>query len=209
MGNKILSILLDIGFNLQDAETILQDIITTYNRPDRGYHDLTHISNMLYYLNDFIMNSGTTRKITNINEFKFAVIMHDYVNGTTNDIESSIKKAKQFLHIISKNYDCAYIEKLIRATDYETLMQTDFEQQLMQDLDLVILGSKIAEYNAYAAKIRVQYNEYPDEIFNSNRIAILNIFLRRSHIYNLTYFRDKYEKNAHNNLKQEILYLSH
>ena len=208
METEILSILLNIGFNLQDAETISQNIITTYNKSDRGYHDLTHISNMLYYLNDFITNSGTTRKITDINEFKFAIIMHDYVNGTKNDIESSITKVKQFLHKISANCCYAYIEKLIRATDYENPTQTDFEQQLMQDLDLLILGSDIAEYDAYVAKIRTQYNEYPDTIFNSNRIKILNIFLNRLHIYNLAYFRDKYEEKARNNLKQEIQRLS-
>lgn len=208
MKNKILSILLSIGFNLQDAEIISQDIITTYNKAERGYHDLTHISKMLHNFDSFILNSAFANKIYNINEFAFAVIMHDYVNGTKNDIELSVTKAKQFLHRISKNYNCAYIEKLIRATDYEKIMQTDFEQQLMQDLDLLILGSNSAEYDVYAAKIRAQYNEFSDTTFNPNRIKILNIFLNRSHIYNITYFRDKYEKNARNNLNQEIQHLS-
>ena len=46
------------------------------------------------------------------------------------------------MHEISLEYDTEYVEKLIRATDYNKYLKTDFDEQLMKDLDECLI-----EYN--------------------------------------------------------------
>ena len=204
MIHKIKSILISLGFCTEDSKYIAQDIYKTYTSSNRHYHDIKHIANMLFNLDDFIQNSGKATKIKKLNEFEFAIIMHDYVHGTKNDIDASIKKAKDFLHKISVQYNSDYIEKLIKATDYEKCVKTDFDQQLIQDLDLNTLGSTNTEYNKYANQIRLEYKQFSDAVFCQERIKILNTFLNRKYIFNIKYFRDKYEYIARDNITKEI-----
>lgn len=204
MIHKIKSVLINLGFCVEDSKYIAQDIYKTYTSPNRHYHDIKHIANMLSNLDDFIQNSNKATKIKKLNEFAFAIIMHDYVHGTKNDINASIKKAKDFLHKISAQYNSDYIEKLIKATDYEKCTKTDFNQQLIQDLDLNTLGSTNTEYNKYANQIRLEYKQFSDAVFYQERIKILNTFLNRKYIFNIKYFRDKYEYIARDNITKEI-----
>lgn len=204
MKYKIKSILKSMGFCSPDIESISDDIVYAYNLPERGYHGIKHILDMLINFDDFMTCSGCSDKINKPYEFAFAILMHDYVNGGKNDIELSIKKSKQFLCRISLQYDCRYVEKLIYATDYKKCLKPDFEQGVMQDLDLNIFGSSKEIYDEYSNKIRIQYKKYPDTIFNPERIEILNKFLNKTYIFNTKYYRDKYEKIARDNLIREI-----
>ena len=201
---KIKNILKKLGFCVEDIENIAQNIYKTYTSPKRYYHDINHISNMLSKFDDFIQHSNQIQKIKNINEFAFAIIMHDYVHGTKNDIKNSIKKAKFFLQKISLKYNSDYIENLIKATDYEKCKKSDFDQQLIQDLDLNTLGAINTEYNQYTNQIRLEYSQFSDDVFCQERIKILNIFLSREHIFNIKYFRNKYEQIARDNITKEI-----
>lgn len=204
MKYKIKSVLKNIGFCSTDIEYISDDIICTYNLSERGYHGVKHILDMLMNFDDFMAHAGCSDRIKKNNEFVFAILMHDYVNGNENDIELSINKSKQFLCKTSLQYDCRYVEKLIRATDYKNCLNPDFEQGVMQDLDLTIFGSPPEIYDEYSNKIRIQYKKYPDTIFNPRRIEILNKFLNKTYIFNTKYYRDKYEKIARDNLTREI-----
>ncbi|MBQ1997279.1 MAG: hypothetical protein II238_02410, partial [Alphaproteobacteria bacterium] len=125
-------------------------------------------------------------------------------HGTKNDIKNSIKKAKFFLQKISLKYNSDYIENLIKATDYEKCKKSDFDQQLIQDLDLNTLGAINTEYNQYTNQIRLEYSQFSDDAFCQERIKILNIFLSREHIFNIKYFRNKYEQIARDNITKEI-----
>lgn len=205
---RIKSILINLGFCDQDCECLAQNIYTTYTAPERGYHNIKHISNMLHNLDEFLMRSKCAQKIKNINEFAFAILMHDYVHGTENDVDDSIKQANEYLHKISLQYDCRYIEQLIKATDYETCIETVFDQQLIQDLDLQTLGAIDTEYDRYAHLIRLEYKQCSDAVFYKERIKILNIFLSREYIFNTEYFRNKYERVARTNIARELLSIS-
>ena len=157
MKYKIKSILKSMEFCSSDIEAIYDDITYVYKLPERGYHGIKHILDMLVNFDDFMMHSGCSDKINKPYEFAFAILMHDYVNGGKNDIELSVNKSKQFLCRISLQYDCRYVEKLICATDYKKCLNPDFEQGVMQDLDLNIFGSSKEIYDEYANKIRIQY----------------------------------------------------
>jgi len=192
-----------IGFNNNDAKIAAKDIFKTYNNPKRGYHGINHIKNMLASFDKFLFESSQSYKIKNPDEFKFAILMHDYVNGEPYEVEKSALKAKEFLHKTS-NRNSSYIEGLILATDYSKKQNQNFEQQLMQDIDIEILGKSAEEYKDYSKAIRLQYAEYPDKIYNPARIKILQTFINKDKIYNTKYYQDKYESQARENIKSEI-----
>ena len=204
MIHRIKSVLTEIGFCAKDVESVSQDIFNVYTSAERCYHNINHIFKMLDNFDDFIRCSGCTTVVKNINEFAFAIIMHDYIHGTTDDVNKSAQKAKDFLHKISLEYDTEYVEKLIRATDYNKYLKTDFDEQLMQDLDLNTLGADYVEYSEYSNQIRCEYIRYPDSIFYKERIKVLNTFLNRRYIFNTEYYRDKYERTARNNIAKEL-----
>ena len=42
-----------------------------------------------------------------------------------------------------------------------------FDEKLMQDIDLMILGQNPYKYNNYSKLIRLQYSNYPDSVVQS------------------------------------------
>ena len=193
-----------LGLSINIARITADDIFKTYSRPERGYHGIKHIIRMLNSFDKFLLESKQSYMIQNENEFRFAILMHDYVNGECNEVEKSAVKAREILHKISDNYNSSYVEKLILATDYSKKQSLNFEQKLMQDIDIEILGRPSDEYKKYSEEIRAQYSKYSDEIFNPARIKILKSFLDRESIYNIEYYKNKYEIQAKKNIEQEI-----
>lgn len=204
MIDRIKSVLTKLGFCAKDVDSLSQDIFYTYTSAERYYHNINHIYKMLNNFDDFMRCSGCADQIKNINDFAFAIIMHDYVHGTINDVADSVQKAKEFLQKIDLKYDTKYVENLINATDYNKCVKTDFDGQLIQDLDLNTLGADYIEYDKYSNQIRCEYIQYPDSVFYKERIKVLNNFLNRKYIFNTKYYRDNYEYIARANLIKEL-----
>lgn len=193
----------NLGFDREKSVEVFNKIIDAYDNPVRGYHDDKHIFSMLKNLDEFILNNPDS--IQNPNEFKFAILMHDYVNGTPNEINESIAAAEEFIKQITPNYNSNYIKKVILATDYShNISNSSMDEMLIQDLDLAILGSNPVDYKRYAKLIRQQYSNIPDDIFNNARKRILQSFLNKENIYNIDYFKTKYEVQARMNISNEL-----
>ena len=197
-----------LGFCNNDAKTVAKDIFKSYNKPERGYHGITHIVNMTESFDKFILESRQSFMVKNADEFRFAILMHDYINGEPDDVKKSADKAGGFLRKISQNYDTSYVENLILATDYSKTQNLSFDQQLMQDIDIEILGKSATEYKQYSDAIKQQYADYPDKIYNPARIKVLKAFIAKDKIYNTPYYQGKYEQQARENIKHEINTLS-
>lgn len=204
---NIETILHKIGFSIYDSQIVSENIIKTYNHPKRGYHGVKHILDMLESFEKFMTWSNQSILIKDPDAFKFAILMHDYVNGEPDEVEKSAMKAKKILYKISPNYDFSYIESLIMATDYSSPQKLNFEQKLMQDIDLEILGKPFEEYKKYSDAIREQYANYPDEIYKPARKKILKTFINKNSVYNTEYYKIKYETQARENIEQEIAFL--
>ena len=198
------SLLQNFNFSKYDRDSIINKIISNYKQPNRGYHGIKHILDMLQSFDMFLYESNQHIQIKNPNEFRFAILMHDYINGEADEVEKSKLKAKEFLHKISPIYNTSYVEALIQATDYSKNQHLTFDQQLMQDIDVEILGKTPEEYIRYSKEIRAQYSNYSDEIYNPARIKVLKSFLNKNSIYNTEYYKNKYETSARINIEREI-----
>ena len=160
---------------------------------------------MLKGFDDFMLHSKDAGKITNPNEFRFAILMHDYINGIPDDVEKSALKAEELLKSVSSDVNIGNIKRLILATDYvKENKNLSFDEKLMQDIDLMILGQNPYKYNNYSKLIRLQYSNYPDSVYNPARKQILQSFLERENIYNTDYYKQSLEQQATQNIANEI-----
>lgn len=92
---------------------------------------------------------------------------------------------------------------LILATKHRAVALTG-DKALLVDIDLAILGEAPAAYDDYAAKIRQEYRHIADVDYAKGRVAVLQGFLSREHIYHTNHFRNERETQARENLKREI-----
>lgn len=204
--NSLIQIFKELDFKEESRNTIINKIKKAYSN-NRKYHNLEHIKSMLISFDEFMNCSIESEKIKNPSEFKFAILMHDYIQGVPEEVERSSEVAEN-LWETNTNKDFSYIRSLILATDHSQPRNNSFDEKLIQDLDLKILGENSKKYEDYSSSIREEYSSFCDEIFKPARIKVLKSFLDREHIYNTKFFRDNYEKQARINLQKEIKNLS-
>ena len=193
----------NMGIKENESKIIFNDFMDAYDTTGRGYHGLDHIENMLLDF-DRVQNSAIAQQVKNPDAFKYSIFMHDFKNGTPNDVAESVEYAINSTKNL-RSADSEYVRKLISATDYSRKPEiTSFDEALMQDLDLAILGKSPEEYKNYSQAIREEYKKFDDSVYNPNRISILQNFLTKDRIYNTEYFRDNFEKTARENIQDEI-----
>jgi predicted metal-dependent HD superfamily phosphohydrolase len=105
----------------------------------------------------------------------------------------------------TKSISIHKLKDIIMATKHSRLLEQSatFEELLIRDLDLGILGSPREIYNQYSNAIRKEYNTVPYQIFAAKRIKVLESFLNKDRIYSTDYFYNKYENQARINLTDE------
>jgi predicted metal-dependent HD superfamily phosphohydrolase len=75
------------------------------------------------------------------------------------------------------------------------------------DCDLCILGQEEVKYKIYAQQIRAEYKNVPNFLYQSGRIEVLNKFLARERIFFTDLFFAQFEKQARENIKNELILL--
>jgi len=191
-----------------DNELILslfQEISYQYNSPKRFYHNFMHINEMLDELTEF------RNEIGNYEDLLFSIIYHDVIYNAklSDNEEKSAEFARKQLEIIKyPNKNINKVENLIISTKKHQAFDSTFDSKLLLDLDLMILGSSDTNYFAYAEKIRNEYNFVPLFLYRKKRKEVMQRFLETERIYLTDYFYSNFEKQARNNIKQEILRLS-
>lgn len=159
--------------------------------PHRHYHTLAHIE---YMLANMIPADATP-------ELLAAVWLHDIVYDprATNNEELSAKQAATDL--AGTRFNVPMIVNLILGTKHH-LPHSD-TQNVLNDLDLLILGDTPAEYDRYAWRVRLEYQHVPHRDFNLNRALFMRHFLEQPRIYqSLPYQKREYQARA--NISREI-----
>ena len=182
------------------ANNLWLEIFTKYSESKRHYHTIDHLEAMITELKevkDIISDWDTTL---------LAAFYHDIIykaSSNTNEADSA-KLAKKRLTEI--RYPVDKIEKcvaMILATKQHELSQ-DIDTNYLIDADLAVLGKNAEEYQKYTEQIREEYTIYPDFMYASGRKKALQHFLQMETIYKTEYFINKYEKQARQNISNEI-----
>lgn len=183
-------------------DSLWKDIELKYTSKNRPYHNLSHLYNMFLHLEEF------KTEIEDLHSLKFAIWYHDIIYKSTkkdNEEQSAVFAERALKSINIKDIDIEKVKKLIISTKkHELLITENNDNAYLLDLDLSILGTDWNIYMNYIQNIRKEYKIYPNILYKPGRKKVLQHFLERDSLYFTESFRNKFEQQARNNLKQEI-----
>lgn len=208
--NKLIALTHPLWRNLQtlgatgDEKAFWEEIISPYRDPVRGYHTLSHICAMLAEFGEI------KHLLQDPIAVEMAIWFHDIVYDPKahNNEEQSAERAHAMLlelglpRAFGLDFD-AHVRDLILATKHVSSSE-DPDARFLMDLDLAILGKPEDEFDRYERGVRKEYEWVPQDIFARERAKILQMFLDRPSIYSTSFFQERYEAVARENLKRSI-----
>jgi predicted metal-dependent HD superfamily phosphohydrolase len=200
LSTKWLTLLRPLGISDDRANVVFADLVARYGEPQRHYHTLEHIGQVLAALDPELP------KLTAPVAVMLAAWFHDaiYDPRAPDNEEQSAIHARQVLRSfgVAASLEERVGQLILLTKTHQAGADTD--GQLLLDADLSVLGAEEPEYDRYAAAIRQEYGWVPEAAYRSGRSAILRGFLKRDRIYRTTAFADRCEAAARNNLGREI-----
>jgi predicted metal-dependent HD superfamily phosphohydrolase len=187
------------------SEPLRTELTDAYTAPGRHYHDLRHIEALLG------LADSCAGEIADHEAVEAAIWFHDAVYDTRREDneERSAALAEERLAGMASEERIARIAAMIRATAGHGM--PDFADAgsrqdcaLFLDMDLSILGSPEADFDAYEAAVRREYDWVPEPQWRQGRRAVLARFLVRPSIYATARFQASHEAAARRNLARAI-----
>lgn len=174
-----------------------QDIIAAYSSPERHYHTIAHIVQILSTIRELRPENAIAVQI--------AAWFHDvvYDSQAQDNEERSADVADQVLRSLQVDPETiAIVRQLILCTKHH--QADDRDSEILLDADLAILGAVPANYQIYATAIRQEYAWVPDAQYRAGRKQVLEKFLQRDRIFLTTQLFEQLEAPARANLQAEI-----
>ncbi|WP_028665465.1 HD domain-containing protein [Runella zeae] len=185
-------------------EKLWSEIQHQYSKPERHYHNLSHLNALVASL------SNVFDKINNWQSLMMAVAYHDIVYNVlkNNNEEQSAKLAAERLEQLGlPQNSIAHCCAQIIATKGH-IESNNQDTNYFIDADLAIFGSTPEAYKHYTHLIRKEYRYYPDLIYKPGRRKVLQHFVAMPRIYKTDYFYERFEYQARINLHHELKSLS-
>jgi predicted metal-dependent HD superfamily phosphohydrolase len=177
------------------AAYALEDVRQHYVEPNRFYHTLDHIANMLQTIESIGLHAQDP------NAVKLAAWLHDVIyDSRASDNEE--RSAEFAVHLCQKLGIPAghTVASLIMKTKTHDAPD-DLDAQVLLDADLAVLGASPPTYRKYADNIRLEHAWVPQSEYQTGRRQILSKFLTRPRIYQ---FLTHLEEPARQNIAAEI-----
>jgi predicted metal-dependent HD superfamily phosphohydrolase len=192
--------------DLNRAETTYSGIVKSYSQPQRAYHTLDHVNELITFIN----TSGDVKVKSML---LFTAFFHDVVydpGSSSNETESAAiaRDAMQQLLVPQEIIeDTVHLILLTKSHANVDRSAITYDMLLFLDMDLAILGATEERYKQYAAQIRKEFKKYPDLLYNNGRRKFLEAQLKLPLIFHTQLFREKYEVQARINMINELNYL--
>ena len=184
--------------------TLWQEIEKHYSNSKRHYHNLSHVEYMVEKAEQF------KNQIEDYNTLLFSIFYHDIIYKVTrkdNELKSALLAQNRMTELgvpVEKIKKC--FQQIVATQHHETA--DDNGTQYLLDIDMAILGEDPAIYKNYTQKVRKEYGIYPDLIYKPGRKKVLQNFLKQERIFQTKEFYERCEKQARENIKNEIMELS-
>jgi predicted metal-dependent HD superfamily phosphohydrolase len=187
------------------SEPVHAELVSVYTAPDRHYHDLRHIEALLG------LAETCAGAITDRDAVEAAIWFHDAIYDTRRGDNEDRSAALAMARLAGAADECriARVAAMIRATAGHAMpvfadAAAGRDCALFLDMDLAILGSPAAEFDAYEAAVRREYDWVSEPQWQHGRRAVLAQFLARPAIYATARFRASHEAAARRNLARAI-----
>jgi len=190
---------------LSEQPQIRERLVTAYDDPARGYHDLRHRREVLQHLDDLVPADHPERDAVVL-----AAWFHDAVYDAVGDNEErSARLADAVLTQAGVPIPLVdEVTRLVRLTAGHDPAADDLPGQLLCDADLAILAADRERYDAYVAGVRQEYAEVPDADFRAGRKAVLEDLLAHDTLFHSDAARERWEEKARANVSAEVAALS-
>lgn len=185
-------------------DELWNEIDSAYSNKKRKYHNLTH----LQYMIEMIL--PLKNEIRNWDILLFSIFYHDIIYRATksdNEIKSAQFAEKRLIKLGLEPPLIDLCKNQIIATKSHNSIG-DPDTDILLDADLAILGDSSLKYESYTRQIRAEYSIFPDFMYNSGRKKVLNHFLAMNRIFKTKHFYDNLEKQADQNIRNELQTLS-
>jgi len=185
-----------------NAHQIFEDILQRMSADWRGYHDLTHLVQMLKGLRTY------PEKVTNRAEMIYAILTHDWI-GKPGEVNAELRSAYDAaLELANAGVPTQVIDRvhdLIMVTDHKREPK-DHDQKLMVDLDLSIFAANDEKFALYEAGIWKEWSPIAARATYTERRAkfLKENFLDKEFIYHTEHYRKHFEARARMNLARLI-----
>lgn len=147
------------------AEEYFAYTLAMYSRPERQYHNLTHIANCLRLLGPYNHRSDYL-------ELWLALFWHDVIYDTQSpkNEENSAELAVTFMDHLRLPGPQRARRLIISTKSHQSELE---DEQLACAIDLSILATQPDMYAAYATGIRQEYAWVPEDDYRRGRIDVL------------------------------------
>jgi len=183
---------------------LLLQLTQRYCEAHRHYHTLEHLGACLTHF------QALRAQAEHPDEVALALWFHDavYDIGAKDNERRSADWARASLSAAGADAAVAQrVHDLIMATCHDRSPSTR-DAQILLDVDLAILGARVAVFDAYEQQIRSEYRSVPEPQMRANRRRILQGFLARPQIYHTPLFSERFEAPARANLARSIAALA-
>jgi predicted metal-dependent HD superfamily phosphohydrolase len=185
---------------LPGAVDLRERLLAAYDAPRRGYHDLTHLAEVLGHV-DLLADEAD-----DLEAVVLAAWFHDAVyDGGADDEERSAAWARDELPGAGvPAARVAAVARLVRLTARHRPGPDDRDGQVLSDADLAILAAGPERYAAYVAGVRAEYATVPDDDFRRGRAAVLRDLLAKPGLFHTSLGRERWEDRARANVAREL-----
>jgi pantetheine-phosphate adenylyltransferase len=181
-------------------------IVALYSEGTRYYHTLSHI---VQGLQEF---TEVKNLLKDPDAVECAWWFHDSIYrplSSTNEYESAEYALSRLRNADIDEAFSLKVVTFVRNTDHskprETSTDMDFSDSMdlnvLQDIDLSILGRSEGEFYEYEKKIRYEFGMVNPSEYREKRRKFLEELLKRNTMYKTDFFRMRYEKQARKNIQ--------
>ncbi len=184
-----------------DARALRDRLLDAYADPSRGYHDLTHLAEVLTRIDD-LATAETDLDVVLL----LAAWFHDAVYDEQGHLEErSAALAETELTLLGLD-SAAVAEgaRLVRLTATHQPDDDDRRGQVLCDADLAILAAGAERYAAYVAGVRKDFAHVGEAAFRWGRAAVLKELAARPILFHTERGRQLWEVPTRANLAREL-----
>ena len=193
----------------KEIDRLWQDIVMRYGEPQRAYHTLNHIEQLL------VQFENIKHVLSEPHIIALVLYYHDVIYDPTRS-DNELKSAELATDALSPYLSpeqCRQIHALIMMTanhQIDTLVDSDKynDAAYLLDMDLSILGAPWPAYKQYAKAIRQEYTHVADDNYRDGRTAVLQGLLAHTKLYLTDHYYNQLESQARDNIKHELTSLA-
>ncbi len=190
---------LSVADNEQSPNGLFKEVVDRYAEPQRRYHTFDHIVHCLDQA-DLVADA-----IPNANAVELAIWFHDVIYEIQ-ACDNERQSANWFRQCAEGHLSAETIEdvdRLIMATVHSHMPERD-DEAYMVDIDLSSFGLPWDKFKTDSLAVREENPHLSDNEYNASQRRFLERLLARPAIYSTTFFNERYDSVARQNIVQYL-----